>query len=112
MVAGALGVGFGVAFALPFSRTHESEADYIGLMMMAEAGYDPREAPRFWQRMADRAEKDTDEEEAMEFLSTHPATNRRIADLEGDLFEALPLYEQATGERVGPPSREVLRAEW
>ncbi|MHC4830284.1 MAG: M48 family metallopeptidase [Planctomycetota bacterium] len=105
-VAQALGVGLGVAVALPFSRNHESEADYIGLMMMSEAGYDPREAPRFWERMAEASGG----EGPPEFLSTHPASETRVAQLNADLPEALDRYEKATGKRL-EPNKEALSGE-
>jgi predicted Zn-dependent protease len=94
-VRGMLGAGFGVAFALPFSRKHESEADHIGLMLMAQAGYDPREAPRFWERMEKLGGK-----QPPAFLSTHPSHEKRKEDLEDLLSDAMPLYEKAIGHKV------------
>ena len=75
---------------LPYSRTQESEADEIGLMLMAKAGYDPREAIKLWQNF-----------EALgggrppEFLSTHPAEGTRIARLKELMPEALEVYEES-----------------
>ena len=79
---------------LPFSRQHELEADYIGLLLTAEAGYDPRESVRMWQRM-----KQTGGEPSSEYLSTHPSYDTRIAELQIHLGEAWGLYERghATG---------------
>ena len=71
---------------LSFSRTHESEADEIGLIFMAMAGYDPREAPEFWKRM------DSGGELPPEFLSTHPHPSTRIKDLEEKIPEAMKYY--------------------
>jgi len=75
---------------LPYSRQHESEADQIGMMLMARAGYDPREAPQFWERFANsqRGEK------TPEFLSTHPADERRASDLHNLLPEAMTKYQK------------------
>ncbi len=61
---------------LPYSRKHESEADHIGLMLMSKAGYDPAEAPKFWTRFASASK----EAKPPEFLSTHPADERRASD--------------------------------
>jgi predicted Zn-dependent protease len=84
----AYGVGAQVGVLLPYSRTHESEADRIGLILMARAGYDPRSAVPFWERMA--AQKGA---EPPEFLSTHPSSDRRIEDIRMHLPEALGYYE-------------------
>ena len=75
---------------LKFSRTHESEADKIGLIFMAIAGYNPQEAPRFWQRMNDNANG----ERPPEFLSTHPNPETRIDDLNAALPEAMKYYKK------------------
>lgn len=76
---------------LAFSRSHESEADNIGIRYAAKAGYDPRAAVTFWQKMA---AKNTGRR-PFEFLSTHPSDARRIADLEQLMPQVLPLYEAA-----------------
>jgi predicted Zn-dependent protease len=87
----AYGVGAGLLYILPYSRTHESEADHMGLIYMAKAGYDPRGAVRFWEKMqAEHAGQ-----EPPEFLSTHPSSGTRIADLESWMPEALGYYEKA-----------------
>ncbi len=90
----AYGAGTNYGFLLPYSRKHESEADQIGVMLMAKAGYDPAEAPRFWTRFAS-ASKDA---KPPEFLSTHPADARRASDLEKLLPQALEGYRQATSQ--------------
>jgi predicted Zn-dependent protease len=89
-VMAVLGAGSQVGVLLPFSRKHESEADHIGLILMAAAGYDPREAPRFWERMQ-RAGSGRNPE----FLSTHPSPEHRTRDLQGWLNEAMPVYERS-----------------
>ena len=85
----ALGPGAQVGVILPFSREHESEADYIGLLLAAEAGYDPREAVRVWERM-EKLSKD----QPPEWLSTHPSHGSRIADLQAAMPEALRDYDR------------------
>ena len=85
----AFGAGATVGFLLPYSRVHESEADRIGLMIMARAGYDPREAVPFWQRMNEKAGP-----RPPEFLSTHPAPASRIANIKSYIPEALPYYQK------------------
>lgn len=80
-----LGAKFGVL--LPYGREQESEADRIGLILMAKAGYDPRAAPGFWQRMMAQGGA-----RPPEFLSTHPDPERRIQQLESWMPEALGHY--------------------
>lgn len=86
----AFGLGAQVGVLLPFSRTHESEADRLGLIFMAMAGYDPNEAVTFWQRMA--ASKGG--QAPPEFLSTHPSDATRIGDIRKHLPEALGYYKR------------------
>lgn len=85
------GLGAQVGLLLPFSRTHESEADHLGLIFMAMAGYDPHEAVPFWERMA--AQKSG--EAPPEILSTHPADSTRIQNLRDLIPEALEYYKPA-----------------
>jgi len=75
---------------LRFSRKHELEADRMGLIFMAMAGYDPREAPIFWERMAAASG-----EAPLEFLSTHPGPDRRVERLNARMQEALGYYQQS-----------------
>jgi metalloendopeptidase OMA1, mitochondrial len=90
----AVMVGYGMIAAgvtLKFSREHETEADYIGLRYAARAGYDPRAALIFWQKML-KGEKGTT---IFTFLRTHPPTEQRIEDIRGNLPALLPIYEEA-----------------
>lgn len=86
----AYGIGSGLLYVLPYSRTHESEADYMGLMFMARAGYDPRAAVDFWVKMQQQGGA-----APPEFLSTHPHPETRIEDLKEWMPEALKHYEKA-----------------
>jgi len=88
----AFGVGTQVGLQLPYSRTHEREADELGLYFMAMAGYDPREAPVFWERMEKMSP-----ERPPEFLSTHPDPVNRVAHLEQIMPKALAYYNQQHG---------------
>jgi predicted Zn-dependent protease len=81
------GAKFGI---LKYGRTHESEADHIGLLLMAAAGLDPHESIRFWERMTKAT---AGGKTPPEFLSTHPSHTTRIRDLTGWLQKAVPLYE-------------------
>ena len=81
------GLGTQVGGILPFSRLHESEADRLGLIFMAMAGYDPNAAVGFWQRMAAG-----NSGAPPEFLSTHPSDETRIRKLRGCLPEAMEYY--------------------
>jgi predicted Zn-dependent protease len=83
----AYGVGTQVGFLLPYSRTHELEADRIGLILMASAGYDPRAAVDLWKRMDELGGNPP------EFLSTHPHPGSRIEQIKKYLPEALEYYE-------------------
>ncbi len=83
----AVGIGAQVGM-LKFSRQHESEADKIGLIFMAMAGYDPHEAPKFWERMSAQSGG----AEPMEWMSTHPSHSTRIADLNAAIPEAMKYY--------------------
>jgi predicted Zn-dependent protease len=98
----AYGIGVTVGGILPFSRTQEAEADHIGLIYMAKAGYDPREAIVFWERM-DAAVKG--KPQPPEFLSTHPGYGTRINNLKKWLPEALPYYEQSQKAPNNPISK-------
>ena len=91
MVTAALGAGATVGILLPFSRLHESEADRIGLIYMAKAGYDPRRAVNFWRRMEEVGRKKGGGRPP-EFLSTHPAGATRIRQIQKWLPEALRHY--------------------
>jgi predicted Zn-dependent protease len=86
----AFGVGSTVFGILPYSRLHESEADHLGLIFMAMAGYDPREAPEFWKRMSAKSGG----AKPPEFLSTHPADQTRINNLNKWMPEALKYYKK------------------
>ncbi|MFC1781396.1 M48 family metallopeptidase [Planctomycetota bacterium] len=84
------GVGSQVGLLLPYSRVHESEADHLGLIFMAMAGYDPQEAASFWQRMAEGSGGT----ESLEILSTHPSDTTRIRKIKEVLPEAMRYYQQ------------------
>ncbi|MDR2726077.1 MAG: M48 family metallopeptidase [Candidatus Adiutrix sp.] len=85
----AYGLGSQVGVLLPFSRAHESEADRIGLTLMALAGYDPAQAVAFWRRMSEKQGGSTPE-----FLSTHPSDKTRVANIERYLPEARRRYKK------------------
>ncbi|ADR20976.1 peptidase M48 [Marivirga tractuosa] len=89
--------GSTVLGVLPFSRLHESEADELGIKFMALAGYDPAEAPKFWQRM-----KAQSGGAPPEFLSTHPSNNTRIEDLNKLLPEAQKYYAKSSKAKNNP----------
>lgn len=103
-VAGAYGLGqlYGLGvnalFLLPYSRSHESEADLVGIDLMAMAGFDPRESVQLWLNMA-KASKGA---KPPEMLSTHPSDETRIADLNGRMKAALDLYVAALGQGKKP----------
>lgn len=86
----AFGTGARYGLLLPYSRKHETEADEIGLMLMAKAGYDPTEAPLFWGRFAQGGSTGTPE-----WASTHPSDDRRAAELTAKLPTANSIYESS-----------------
>ena len=92
LYVGLLGAGAAVGVLLPYSRLHESEADRMGLIYMAKAGYDPRAALGLWQRMAEASKGKS---RPPEWLSTHPADATRIKEIENWLPEALSHYRPA-----------------
>ena len=79
-----------VGFGLPNSRTHETEADRIGVELAARAGYDPRAAISLWQKMAQ-----VGGDEPMKFMSTHPSREDRVNDLTVYSQRVMPLYDQS-----------------
>lgn len=87
MFLAAYGIGTTAFFILPYSRTHESEADKLGLVFAAMAGYDPNKAVGFWERMAAKGGS-----KPPEILSTHPSDATRIADIKAFLPEAMKYY--------------------
>lgn len=100
LATGAYGVGTTVGMALPFSRSQEREADHKGLFYAARAGYDPRAAISFWQKMQGGKKR-----KMPEFLSTHPNPGNRIEFLRSNMDHALALYRQAKlarGEKPNP----------
>ncbi len=91
----AYGLGATVGVLLPWGRTQEAEADHIGLILMAKAGYDPHAALSLWERM----QKQNGRQRTPEFLSTHPGPGRRIESIQAWLPEALAHYHP-TSEQV------------
>jgi predicted Zn-dependent protease len=96
LVLAGLGLGVQYGMILPFSRTHESEADLIGVELMAESGFDPRESVKLWENMAKAGGQ------APEFLSTHPSSSTRIKDLNARMPRALDAYSKAQAKNKKP----------
>ena len=92
-----LGVAANVFFLMPNSRTHESEADLLGMDYMARAGFDPRASIALWQNMSQSGGQ-----KPPEFMSTHPSDATRIRNLEQRLAVSMPLYEQARAQGRKP----------
>lgn len=89
-ILAALGVGAKFGVILPFSRDHETEADEMGVLYMARAGYDPRESVKFWQRMSRN-----DGRQPPEFMSTHPSHGSRIQRLKEFMPKAMEEYSRS-----------------
>ena len=90
LLMGALGVGVQYGALMPYGRSQESDADLIGLELMARAGFDPNESVTLWQNMA-RAGGAA----PPEFMSTHPSSTTRISQLQAAIPRFLPIYQQA-----------------
>lgn len=101
-IMGLLGAGATYGVLLPFGRDHEVEADQMGLLYMARAGYDPREAVPFWERMGQAAGNG----QPPEFMSTHPSHGTRIQNLQAFMPRAIEEYEKA---RNHASDREAVR---
>ena len=117
-VAGMLGMGtnttslIGAVVAngfnfknLSYSRSHESEADHMGLIFAALAGYDPQTAITFWQRMASQSSNKTSE-----FLSDHPSDETRIRQIQGWMPEALQYYKKGGATKTASASSAATPA--
>lgn len=96
----ALGLGAQVGVMLPFSRKHESEADVIGLQLMAGSGYDPRQSVELWRNMAEA----TRGQQPPQFLSTHPSPESRMKNLSKNMPSAMAAYER---EEATPDDRQM-----
>ncbi|PPC91516.1 MAG: peptidase [Methylobacter sp.] len=88
---GLLGLGAQYGVLMPYSRLHESEADIIGVDLMAKAGFDPKQSIALWQKMSQLSQG----QQPVEFLSTHPSNSTRIGQLEAHMPTALQYYQQA-----------------
>lgn len=89
-ILGAFGVGTQFGILLPFSRTHESEADYMGLVFVARSCFNPQEAPNVWKRMTESSRRG----QPPEFLSTHPSHETRIEQFNNWMPEALKIRSE------------------
>jgi len=97
---GLLGLGAQVGVILPFSRAQEAEADLMGLDLMSEAGFDPRESVKLWQNMQSQGG-----DAPPEFLSTHPSSERRITELNARVREHMAISSQARSAGRVPDCR-------
>jgi predicted Zn-dependent protease len=103
MFVTAFGLLTNVGAILPYSRVHEYEADHIGLMLMAKAGYDPRASLSFWKKFG----KNSSDSRLFELLSTHPVSKKRLEEMEKLQTKALEYYQKASvkhglGEKITP----------
>jgi predicted Zn-dependent protease len=89
MVMQAFGIGTQLGVMLPHSRTQEYEADHIGLVLAAQAGYNPQSALTFWEKFGKSGQTPP------EYLSTHPAPQHRIARIRALLPKVIPMYQSA-----------------
>lgn len=95
---GLLGVGAQYGILMPYSRIHESEADMIGVDLMAKSGFDPQQSIGLWQKM-DRVSQG---QQPIEFMSTHPSHATRIQELDKHMPQAMGLFQQAQAQGIQP----------
>jgi predicted Zn-dependent protease len=100
LIMGGFGLGAKYGVLMPYSRTHESEADMIGVDLMAKVGFNPEDSVKLWQKMAQAAQN-----QPMEFMSTHPAHATRIQQLQEHMPKALALFKQAQAAGKIPKCR-------
>ena len=93
-IMGVFGAGTQFGVLLPFSRKHESEADFIGLQYAAKACFDPREAPQLWQRMGEASSGNR----SLEFMSTHPSDQTRIDQFKVWMDDAIKVRQENCGK--------------
>lgn len=91
LIMGGLGLGAQYGILMPYSREHESEADEIGVDLMTKAGFDPQQSVNLWKKM----EQASQGNQPIEFMSTHPAHETRIQQLQAHMPKALEFYKQA-----------------
>ncbi len=96
-IMAAMGLGVHYGMKLPYSRTHEAEADVMGLSLMAEAGFNPQASVQLWRNMSSQ-----NKDAPPEFMSTHPADETRIAGLSNHMGAALATYQQARNAGRNP----------
>lgn len=101
LIMAGLGLGAQYGVLMPYSRTHESEADIIGVDLMAKAGFNPQESVTLWQKMSQASQGN----QPSEFLSTHPAHETRIKELQDHMPKALEFYKQAQAAGKKPMCR-------
>lgn len=99
------GIGAQYGMMLPFSRKHESEADYMGLILMTIAGYNPDVAVGFWQKMSGGGQSATPE-----FMSTHPSDKTRISDIQKSLPDIKKKYGQTSATTTKATTKKVTKA--
>lgn len=96
-VMGLLGLGTQYGVVLPYGRAQESEADLVGLDLMAKSGFNPEASVTLWQNMSTLSG-----DQPPEFMSTHPSHSSRISDLQKQLATARPIYEKAKANGIRP----------
>ncbi len=102
LILAGIGVGAQFGILLPFSRAHETESDLIGMDLMAQAGFDPRESAKLWENM----KKASGGKAPPEFMSTHPSNDTRIKNLTENFPKAMPFYEKRKAQ--GPLPKCII----